>query len=262
MKLKIDNLKKSFGSAEILKGVSLEVGAGDVVALIGSSGSGKSTLLRCINLLEQANSGTLYLDDFEVTFEKKASIQNSKIEYVIRKKVGMVFQQFHLWPHLTVLQNLIKAPLCVLKRNKSEVIEEAKQLLNKVGLLDKQDRYPAQLSGGQQQRVAIARTLMMSPEIILFDEPTSALDPVMTKEVLKIINKLADEGMTMIIATHEIGFAREVASYAVFLDHGEIVEQGMAKDILGKPKTKRLQSFLQHVFDGKHNENIFEKVVE
>lgn len=244
MKLKISQLKKSFGNVDILKGISLGIGPGDIVALIGGSGAGKSTLLRCINLLEVPDSGQIYLDGMEINFDNEFHA-NSALASKVRKKVGMVFQQFHLWPHLTVLQNLIKAPICVLKHPKHEVVEEAKQLLAKVDMLDKINRYPSQLSGGQQQRVAIARTLMMHPEIILFDEPTSALDPVMTKEVLKIIKKLALEGMTMVIATHEIGFAREVASTAVFLNHGEIIEQGAAKEILVQPKTPLLQKFLQ-----------------
>ncbi|MFN8769696.1 MAG: amino acid ABC transporter ATP-binding protein [Neisseriaceae bacterium] len=246
MKFEISELKKSFGNVEVLKGISLKVDSGDVVALIGSSGSGKSTLLRCINLLEIPGSGTIYLDNIKINFDKNNYIK-ANLEKEVRSKVGMVFQQFHLWPHLTVLENLIKAPICVLKRKKVEVIDEAKLLLNKIDMLDKIDRYPSQLSGGQQQRVAIARTLMMHPEIILFDEPTSALDPVMTKEVLKIIKQLALDGMTMIIATHEIGFAREVASYAVFLEHGEIIEQGIAKNVLRKPETERLQNFLKNV---------------
>ncbi len=246
MKLEINQLKKSFGQLDILKSVSLKIGAGDVVALVGSSGSGKSTLLRCINLLETADSGELYLDDVHITFGMQHKIDGD-LELNIRKKVGMVFQQFYLWPHLTVLDNLIKAPICVLKRQKLEAIAEAKQLLSKIDMLHKINSYPAQLSGGQQQRVAIARTLMMHPEIILFDEPTSALDPVMTQEVLKIIKKLANDGMTMIIATHEISFAREVASYAIFLEHGEIVEQGVAEQILVNPQTEKLQNFLHTV---------------
>lgn len=249
MKLEVSQLKKNFQNIQILKGVSLKVGSGDIVALIGSSGSGKSTLLRCINLLDMPDSGQVLLgDDIQINFDNGIHI-DSALEAKVRRKVGMVFQQFHLWPHLTVLQNLIKAPLCVLKAAKPDVIAEAKQLLSKVDMLDKVDRYPSQLSGGQQQRVAIARTLMMHPDIVLFDEPTSALDPLMTKEVLKIIKNLAMDGMTMVIATHEIGFAREVASHAVFLEHGEIVEQGIASQVLSQPRTERLQQFLQTVHD-------------
>jgi ABC-type polar amino acid transport system ATPase subunit len=247
MKLKINNLKKVFGDNQVLKGISLLVNPGEVVSLIGSSGSGKSTLLRCINLLEVANSGSIALDDMEIVFDNKRIKSSNEIQ--VRKKVGIVFQQFNLWPHLTVLQNLIKAPTWVLKRSKQDAIVEAQQLLTKVGLLDKINSYPAQLSGGQQQRVAIARTLMMHPEIILFDEPTSALDPLMTQEVLRIIRKLATEGMTMIIATHEIDFAREVASHTMFMEHGQVVEYGLSSEVLVSPKTFQLQKFLQKVRD-------------
>ena len=246
MKLEISHLKKSFGTASILNNVSLKIESGNIVALLGSSGSGKSTLLRCINLLEKADSGNIIIDDINIDFDKEI---NHKLELDVRKKVGMVFQQFYLWPHLTVLENLVTAPIYVLKKSKTEVINEAKRLLDKFNMLDKINSYPAQLSGGQQQRIAIARTLMMNPAVILFDEPTSALDPVMTKEVLKTIKHLAQEGMTMIIATHEIGFAREIASYAVFLDHGNVIECGDAKSVLFKPQTENLKTFLHTAHD-------------
>jgi len=247
MKLKVNDIKKCFGTQQVLHGISLSVNSGEVVSLIGSSGSGKSTLLRCINLLEVADSGSIVFDDKQILFNGKRI--KTADEMLVRKKVGIVFQQFNLWPHLTVLDNLIKAPMWVLKRNKKDAIAEAQQLLGKVGLIDKINSYPVQLSGGQQQRVAIARTLMMHPEIILFDEPTSALDPLMTQEVLKIIRQLASEGMTMIIATHEIGFAREVASHTMFMEHGHVVEYGLSSEILLRPQTAQLQKFLEKVHD-------------
>ena len=197
-------------------------------------------------MLEIPDSGCIILDDTKIDFSNLQNIKSAN-PTEIRKKIGMVFQQFHLWPHLTILQNLIKAPIHVLKITKEDAIIEAKILLAKVGLLDKINGYPAELSGGGQQRIAIARTLMMHPEIILFDEPTSALDPIMTQEVSKIIKNLASDGMTVIVSTHEIHFARDVANRAIFIEHGEVVENGYAHDILFHPKTQKLQNFLTNV---------------
>ncbi len=245
-KLEVINLEKYFGHLQVLKGVSLSAKAGEVIVLLGSSGSGKSTLLRCLNLLEKPNSGEVIIDGIDLKYGKHTAISAKEMRK-LRQKVGMVFQQFNLWPHLSILENLITAPVCVLKQTKAQAIAHAKELLAKVGIADKADSYPSQLSGGQQQRAAIARGLMMNPEIMLFDEPTSALDPEMTNEVLKVIKALAAEGMTMLIATHEIGFAKEVATHALFLEQGKIVEQGPAREMLSHPKTERLQQFLQSV---------------
>lgn len=245
--IKIDNLYKSFGAHQVLQGISLEIAAGDVVVLMGSSGSGKSTLLRCINQLEIPDSGSIQIGTARMEFGAgKKEINHKKITQM-RTKVGMVFQQFNLWAHLTALENLTVAPLHVLKQPKEQVLQRAEELLKKVGLLDKREQYPARLSGGQQQRTAIARALMMQPEIMLFDEPTSALDPEMVGEVLQVMRSLAAEGMTMIIASHEMGFARDVADQAIFLHEGKILEQGKAKDIFAQPKTQRLQKFLESV---------------
>ncbi len=247
-KLSINSLSKAFGQQVVLDDVSLTAQQGDVIALLGSSGSGKSTLLRCVSLLDQADSGVIELDDLTIDC---AALNKKKLPKTIakklHKKVGMVFQQFNLWPHMSVLQNLIAAPQYVLKQSKAQAVENAQYLLNKVGIAHKEECYPSQLSGGQQQRVAIARALMMKPEIMLFDEPTSALDPEVVAEVLNVMQLLAKEGMTMLVATHEIGFAREVASHAVFLEQGKIHEQGVAHEILNNPQTARLQQFLQAV---------------
>jgi ABC-type histidine transport system ATPase subunit len=246
IKLAVTNLQKYFGPLHVLKGVSLTAKQGEVLALLGSSGSGKSTLLRCINLLEKPDSGQVNLAGIDLDFTKQHSISADTIQQV-RLTAGMVFQQFNLWPHLTILENLITAPVCVLKEKKKVAIAHAKELLAKVGIENKANSYPHQLSGGQQQRAAIARSLMMRPQIMLFDEATSALDPEMTNEVLKVIKGLAADGMTIVIATHEIGFAKEVATHAVFLEQGVIVEQGHAKEMLTKPQTARLQQFLESV---------------
>jgi len=245
-KLTVQNFHKSFNQQEILSGVAFSAEKGDVVALMGSSGSGKSTILRCINLLTVPDQGTLTIDNQIIHFgaANKTKLKPHEIA-LLRQKVGMVFQQFNLWAHMTVLENLIEAPVQVLKQSKTEAINQAKQLLAKVGLADKLDRYPAQLSGGQQQRAAIARALMMKPEIMLFDEPTSALDPEMVGEVLGVMQQLAAEGMTMIVATHELNFARRVANQSIFLDAGKIVEQGKTSDIFSQPKTERFKKFLQ-----------------
>jgi ABC-type histidine transport system ATPase subunit len=245
LKLQVHNLHKSFSNNQILHGVSFSAKKGDVIALMGSSGSGKSTLLRCINLLAIPDEGIIQIDEQVMSFNSKEKTSFSSQQIVaLRKQVGMVFQQFNLWAHMTVLENLIEAPIHVLKKNKLETIQEAKELLNKVGLSDKIDRYPVQLSGGQQQRAAIARSLMMKPEIMLFDEPTSALDPEMVGEVLLVMQQLAQEGMTMLVATHELGFARQVASQSIFLDKGKIEEQGDTTSMFNDPKSERFRRFL------------------
>lgn len=247
-KLSVQNIHKSFNNQDILSGVSFSAKKGDVVALMGSSGSGKSTLLRCINLLTVPNQGTLMIDNQIIQFgvQDKTILKPQEIAQ-LRRKVGMVFQQFNLWAHMTVMENLIEAPVHVLKQNKEDAIAEAKKLLMKVGLSDKAHSYPAQLSGGQQQRAAIARALMMKPEIMLFDEPTSALDPEMVGEVLATMQQLAAEGMTMIVATHELNFARKVANQSIFLDSGVIVEQGVTQDMFAHPATERFKKFLQAI---------------
>lgn len=245
-KLLLNNIHKSFNQQAILRGVTFSASTGDVVALMGSSGSGKSTLLRCINLLVVPDEGNVQIDERIMSFEagKKHHVSNRDM-IELRKRVGMVFQQFNLWSHMTVLQNLIEAPLHVLKQNKQTTLDEAHALLKKVGLVNKADAYPSQLSGGQQQRAAIARALMMKPEIMLFDEPTSALDPEMVGEVLTVMQQLAAEGMTMIVATHELGFARRVATQAIFLEAGLITEQGDTAAMFSQPKTERFQRFLE-----------------
>lgn len=247
-KLNIENLCKSFKEHVVLNNVSLTASQGDVVALLGNSGSGKSTLLRCISLLERADSGKIQLNDLTIDCGgiAQGKLPKSMISK-LHKKIGMVFQQFNLWPHMSVLQNLIEAPLHVLNQPKAMIIENAKILLNKVGIAHKETCYPLQLSGGEQQRVAIARALMMKPEIMLFDEPTSALDPELVVEVLNVMKTLAKEGTTMIVATHEIGFAREVASHVVFLEQGTVHEQGVSNEVLNNPKTTRLKQFLESV---------------
>lgn len=247
-KIIIQDLYKAFSDHAVLRGVSFSAGHSDVVALMGSSGSGKSTLLRCINLLTTPDKGSIQIDDQILHFDPKFPHPLSHYEITkLRMRVGMVFQQFNLWAHKTVLQNLIEAPIHVLKQSKTEAIEQAQIFLKKVGLVDKQDKYPVQLSGGQQQRAAIARALMMKPEIMLFDEPTSALDPEMVGEVLNVMQSLAAEGMTMLVATHELGFARNVATRAIFLDQGVIVEEGEAKEMFAHPTTARFKHFLAAV---------------
>lgn len=236
----IENLHKSFGHLEVLKGIDLQIYKGEVVALIGASGSGKSTLLRCINRLETVTSGNVIVDDIKLD----NSVKNiSKV----RQEVGMVFQQFNLFPHMTVIENVTVGPIQVLNKNKAEAEMEAIKLLEKVGLKDKKDVYPKKLSGGQQQRVAIARALAMNPMIMLFDEPTSALDPELVGEVLQVMRQLALEGMTMVVVTHEMGFAREVADRVIFMADGVIEEQGDPKEVLTNPKSERLISFLRLV---------------
>lgn len=236
------NICKSFGKLEVLKDVSLNVQTGEVVAIIGPSGSGKSTLLRCINWLEPPNSGDIFINGVKIT-GKASQIRE------IRAKLGMVFQQFNLFPHQTVFGNITLGPKRVLKKNKAELNSICDNLLSKVGLSDKKYSYPHQLSGGQQQRIAIARALAMGPEYMLFDEPTSALDPELIGEVLEVIRQLAREGMTMVIVTHEMSFAREVANRVVVMDDGHILEVGVPKDIFSSPKEERTRLFLRSVVE-------------
>ena len=240
IKVRVENLKKSFGNLEVLKEINLEVHEGEVVCLIGPSGSGKSTFLRCLNKLEEPTGGSVIVDDYDL-MAKTSDINK------IRENIAMVFQQFNLFPHLTVMQNIMLAPVDRKRMTKNEAEEKAKRLLERVGLLDKADVYPTSLSGGQQQRVAIARALAMEPDIMLFDEPTSALDPEMVGEVLDVMKKLAADGMTMIVVTHEMGFAREVADRVIFMDGGYIVEQGTPEEVFGNPQNKRTQDFLNKV---------------
>ena len=235
----IENLKKSFGEVEVLKGIDLDIKEKEVVVIIGPSGSGKSTLLRCMNYLEQPTSGKVSVDG--IVLDGGANINK------VREEVGMVFQRFNLFPHMTVLQNIMLAPMKVRHIKKEEAEETAKTLLARVGLADKADSYPNQLSGGQQQRVAIARALAMKPKVMLFDEPTSALDPEMVGEVLDVMRKLAEEGMTMVIVTHEMGFAREVGDRLLFVDDGRIIEQGDPKEVFEHPQEERTRSFLSKV---------------
>ena len=233
-------LKKSFENLDVLKGIDIDICKGDVVCVIGASGSGKSTFLRCLNLLEQPTGGSIYFNGAELT--------NAKVDLDLhRQKMGMVFQQFNLFPHLTILKNLTLAPMMLKKVPKEEAEAKALALLARVGLADRAESYPNQLSGGQKQRVAIVRALCMEPEVMLFDEPTSALDPEMVGEVLDVMKELAREGMTMVVVTHEMGFAREVANRVIFLDDGLLAEQGNPDEIFGSPKTERLQTFLSKV---------------
>ena len=246
-KIKATNIWKKFNNLEVLKGIDLEVNEGEVVAVIGPSGGGKSTLLRCLNKLETVDKGSITIDGEELCRETSGGTEYVKNNDVrrIACKMGMVFQQFNLFPHMTVLENLIEAPVNVQKRDKAEVIKEAEVLLAKVGLSDKRDVYPRKLSGGQQQRVAIARALAMKPAIMLFDEPTSSLDPELTGEVLRTMRELADEKMTMVVVTHEMGFAREVATKVVFMADGHVQEQGSPEEIFVNPQNERLKSFLK-----------------
>lgn len=246
-KIKATNIWKKFNNQEVLKGIDLEVNEGEVVAVIGPSGGGKSTLLRCLNKLETIDKGSITIDGEELCRETSGGTEYVKNNDVrrIACKMGMVFQQFNLFPHMTVLENLIEAPVNVQKRDKAEVIKEAEVLLAKVGLSEKRDVYPRKLSGGQQQRVAIARALAMKPAIMLFDEPTSSLDPELTGEVLRTMRELADEKMTMVVVTHEMGFAREVATKVVFMADGHVQEQGSPEEIFVNPKNERLKSFLK-----------------
>lgn len=246
--LDLQNIHKSYGSLEVLKGVSLTAYDGDVISILGSSGSGKSTLLRCINLLEKPNAGTITLggESLQLEADKSGELQavnRAQLES-FRARVGFVFQNFNLWPHKTILENIIEGPTQVSKIKKEEAIESAKQLLAKVGLLDKKDAYPANLSGGQRQRVAIARALAMNPQVLLFDEPTSALDPELVNEVLAVMRDLAAEGRTMLIVTHEMRFARDVSSQVVFLHKGRIEEAGTPEQIFDNPTSPRVREFM------------------
>ncbi|MGN7295656.1 amino acid ABC transporter ATP-binding protein [Ferdinandcohnia sp. SAFN-114] len=238
--IKVVDLNKSFGDLHVLKDINMIVKESEVVCLIGASGSGKSTLLRCLNFLELKDSGEIIINDENIE-------SNSHNLNEIRQRVGMVFQHFNLFPHMTVLQNVIEAPTQVKRIPKQEAIEQAKELLAKVGLADKMNVYPSKLSGGQKQRVAIARALAMKPEIMLFDEPTSALDPELVGEVLNTMKQLANEGMTMIVVTHEMGFAREVADRVIYMHDGKIVEVGKPRDIFENPKEQRTKDFLNSI---------------
>ena len=245
--LEMKHVKKTFGSLEVLKDISIEVNEGEVVAIIGPSGSGKSTFLRCATLLENMDEGTLSYCGESATINESGAAQyvDKKKLHSIRNNFGLVFQNFNLFPHFSVLKNVIDAPINVQKRDKAEVTAEARELLKKVGLENKEDSYPGQLSGGQQQRVAIARALAMNPKMLFFDEPTSALDPEITAGILKLIRELANEKMTMVIVTHEIDFARNVADRVIFMDGGVIVEEGKPQDVIDNPKSERTKAFLQ-----------------
>lgn len=246
--LDLQDIHKSYGSLEVLKGVSLTAYDGDVISILGSSGSGKSTLLRCINLLENPNQGRILIGNEELMLKpaKSGELQASDVKQLesLRARVGFVFQNFNLWPHKTILQNIIEGPTQVLKIKKAQAISDAEQLLDKVGLLDKKDAYPANLSGGQRQRVAIARALAMKPQVLLFDEPTSALDPELVNEVLAVMRELAEEGRTMLIVTHEMRFAREVSSKVVFLHQGVVEEIGTPEQVFDNPTSERVKDFM------------------
>ena len=241
--ISVRNLRKAFGSNEVLKGIDLDVAAGEVVAIIGPSGSGKTTLLRCLNLLEQPSAGQITVGDIHIDADKPLKGQQKLIRQ-LRQQAGFVFQNFNLFPHRTALENVIEGPVQVKKEPRAEALAHARALLAKVGLSGKEDAYPKRLSGGQQQRVAIARALAMRPQVILFDEPTSALDPELVGEVLTTIRDLAEEKRTMVIVTHEMAFARDVADRAIFIDQGHIVEQGPAKALFTAPQHERTRQFL------------------
>ena len=238
--LELKDLHKSFGNLEVIKGIDLEIDKGDIMVIIGPSGSGKSTVLRCMNLLEKPTSG-------QIIFEGQDILKNLKTIDKTREKIGMVFQNFNLFPNKTILDNITLATMKVKGKTKEEAEKNDKELLERVGLLDKIDAYPVQLSGGQQQRIAIARALAMEPDMMLFDEPTSALDPEMVKEVLDVIKELADEGMTMAIVTHEMGFAKEVADRVIFVDEGKIVEDGSPEEVFNNPKSDRAKDFFDKI---------------
>lgn len=236
----VKNLQKSFGKLDVLRGVDMDVHKGEKVVLIGPSGSGKTTLLRCLNLLEQPTGGHVFFEGEDIT-DPKCDINR------IRQKMGMVFQQFNLFPHLTILDNIILAPTKLKLQSRNAATENAMQLLKRVGLQDKAKNYPRQLSGGQQQRIAIVRALAMNPDVMLFDEPTSALDPEMVGEVLDVMRDLAEAGMTMVVVTHEMGFAKEVGDHIIFMDQGVIVEEGPPKEIFDSPQQQRTQDFLRKI---------------
>lgn len=238
--IKVKNLHKTFENLEVLRGIDEHIEKGEVVVVIGPSGSGKSTFLRCLNLLEDVTAGEIYVDD-EMINDPKVDVNR------IRQKMGMVFQQFNLFPHLTIMENITLAPVLLKKMTKEDAIKRGRELLTRVNLAEKENVYPAQLSGGQKQRVAIARALAMDPEIMLFDEPTSALDPEMVGEVLDVMKDLAESGMTMVIVTHEMGFAREVASRVLFIDQGVVMESGTPEEVFGNPQNERTRNFLSKV---------------
>lgn len=238
--IRVNDLHKSFGKLEVLKGIDQEITEGSVVSIIGPSGSGKSTFLRCLNLLEQPNKGEIFFEDIEIT-DPKTDIKK------VRQKVGMVFQHFNVFPHLSVIENITITPTLELGKSTQEANELACELLDRVGLLDKKDEYPNKLSGGQKQRLAIVRALAMNPDVILFDEPTSALDPEMVKGVLAVIKDLADQGMTIVIVTHEMNFAKEISDHVIFMDEGIIQEQGTPEEVFDHPKNERTISFLGQV---------------
>lgn len=238
--IKVDGLEKSFNGVEVLKGIDMEIDKGDVVVIVGASGSGKSTFLRCLNLLEEPTGGTILFEGTDIT-DPKVNIN------LHRQKMGMVFQQFNLFPHMTVLRNLTLSPTKLLKQSKKDAEKNAIRLLETVGLADRADAYPSQLSGGQKQRVAIVRALAMNPDVLLFDEPTSALDPEMVGEVLEVMKKLAEDGMTMAVVTHEMGFAREVGTKVVFIDDGKIAEENTPDEFFNNPQNPRLKDFLSKV---------------
>ncbi len=238
--IKVEDLKKSFGKVDVLKGINTDIKRGEVVVVIGPSGSGKSTFLRCLNLLEEPTGGKIFFEGVDIT-DKSTDINKH------RRKMGMVFQQFNLFPHMTILKNMTLAPIKLLGISKEDAEKKALELLSRVGLEDRAQSYPSQLSGGQKQRVAIVRALAMNPDVMLFDEPTSALDPEMVGEVLDVMKELANEGMTMVVVTHEMGFAREVASRVVFIDEGVIMEENSPKEFFANPKSPRLKDFLSKV---------------
>ncbi|WP_221800759.1 ABC transporter ATP-binding protein [Oceanobacter mangrovi] len=246
--LELIDLHKSYGELEVLKGVTLKAHKGDVISILGSSGSGKSTMLRCINLLEKPSRGEIVIggEQLKLKATKKGELEAESPRQLeqLRSRLGFVFQQFNLWPHMTILENIIEAPVQVLKIPKKDAIERAHKLLAKVGLSGKENAYPAHLSGGQQQRVAIARTLAMEPDVLLFDEPTSALDPELVNEVLAVMKELAEEGRTMLIVTHEMRFARDVSSQVVFLHQGQIEEMGPPEQVFDNPKSERVKEFM------------------
>lgn len=246
--INIKNLHKSFGSNEILKGIDLQINKGETAVIIGPSGSGKTTLLRCMNLLEIPNKGSIAIGKNELMFDGNKKVLNSEV-VALRKQTGMVFQGFYLFPHMTVIGNIMEGQVTVLKRSREEARKKGLELLEKVGLLEKREEYPYQLSGGQQQRVAIARAMAMEPEVLLFDEPTSALDPELAAEVLKVMKDLAQEGMTMVVVTHKMSFAREAAHKVVFMENGLIIASGTPEQVFENTSNERLKQFLSIVDD-------------
>ncbi|MDQ2796784.1 MAG: amino acid ABC transporter ATP-binding protein [Actinomycetota bacterium] len=248
--IRSENVRKRFGLLEVLKGIDLTVDAGEVMVILGPSGSGKSTFLRCINHLEKINSGRLWVDGELVGYQQRGDKLHELRDRDVcskRAEIGMVFQRFNLFPHKTALNNIIEAPMLVRRQSKADATKTARALLDRVGLADKADSYPSQLSGGQQQRVAIARALAMEPKLMLFDEPTSALDPELVGDVLQVMRDLANDGMTMVVVTHEIGFAREVGDQLVFMDGGVVVETGAPKEVIANPRHERTKAFLSKV---------------